>query len=75
MESRIKNIMAETFNIPKESITDECSIDSIEHWDSLSHTNLIMALEQNFGISFKTDEIIDMLNFKLIKLIIEEKLN
>ena len=46
----------------------------MEQWDSLKHTNLIIALEEAFNISFTPDEMIEMLNFKLIKIILTQKL-
>lgn len=74
MEKKIKSIMASVFNISESKIDENASPDSIDEWDSLSHTNLVMALEQGFDVSFTTDEVIEMLNYKLIKLTISEKL-
>jgi len=33
----------------------------------LKHMNLIVALEEEFGVTFSEDEIVEMLNYKLIK--------
>ena len=75
MDSEIKLILAKTFKLETAKINEDSSIDSIESWDSLSHVNLVMALELGFDITFTTDEILDMLNYKIIKNIIETKLN
>ena len=37
---------------------------SIEAWDSIGHMNLISALEEDFKISFETDDIVDFSSFK-----------
>jgi acyl carrier protein len=75
MEQRIKNIMAMVFDIPSETIEDSSSPDTIENWESLNHINLITGLEEEFNIRFTDEEIGEMLNFKLINHIINQKLN
>lgn len=54
---RIKCVMAAIFGVDIESIGDESSVDDLESWDSLKHINLIIALEQEFGISFPDEEV------------------
>ena len=39
----------------------------------MNHMNLVLALEQAFGISFEPDEIIEMMNFELILVIFKDK--
>ena len=70
MEDRIKYVMSTVFEIPVEQIKDDSSPDTIESWDSLKHMNLVVALEEEFEIEFMDDEIIEMMNYKLIKEII-----
>lgn len=74
-EKKLKNIIAHVFNIPLEEITEFASIDTIENWDSFNHVILTLALEQEFSVSFEPDEIIEMLSYKIILLILEEKLS
>lgn len=74
MEQKLKEIMGRVFRVDPKEINESSSIDNVKNWDSLKHANLIMALEQGFNVAFETDEIMDMLNYKIIKLIINEKL-
>jgi acyl carrier protein len=74
MENRIKNVMAAVFNYPNEQIQDDTSSDSIDKWDSVGHMNLIVGLEEEFGIIIEDDEISEMLNFALIKEILKSKI-
>ena len=74
MESRIKKVMAAVFEISVEEINDQTSSDSIDSWDSLNLMNLVVSLEEEFEIQFDDEEIVDMLNFKLIKEIISRKI-
>ena len=39
-------------------ITPEMTANDIEEWDSLSHVNLVVAIEKNFKVKFKDSEII-----------------
>ncbi len=72
MENRIKEVVASVLNIDVDSIDDTTSPDTVVGWDSLKQMNLIVALEEEFEISFSDDNVADMLNFKLIKLIVKE---
>jgi acyl carrier protein len=75
MENRIKNVLADVLMIDVVLITDDVSPETIEEWDSLKQMNIVIALEEEFDIVLNDDEVIEMLNFKLICNIIKEKLN
>jgi len=65
MNSRVKNCMALVFGIENDAIDNKASMDNIETWDSLRHINLIIALEQEFGISFPDEEVAFLTSFEL----------
>ena len=75
IEERIINVMSAVFEIPANKIGEESSPDNIESWDSLKHMNIVVALEEEFNIQFTDDEIIELINMKLIMVIIREKLS
>ena len=54
--------------------TNDASSDNIENWDSLRHLNLILALEEEFGVSIPDEEVGNLVNYKLIELIINDSL-
>ena len=72
--TKIKQVMSAVFEIPVESIADDASSDNIENWDSLRHLNLILALEEEFGISIPDEEVGNLVNYKLIELVINDLL-
>ncbi|MFA6450944.1 MAG: hypothetical protein WCX65_15830 [bacterium] len=74
MEEKVKEIMARIFEIPAGGIGDDASPDTIEQWDSLHHLHLVLALEESFGVMFSEEEIIEMLNFKLVIMTLKEKI-
>jgi len=70
--TKIKQVMSAVFEIPVESITNDASSDTIENWDSLRHLNLILALEEEFGVSIPDEEVGNLVNYKLIELVIND---
>ncbi len=64
--------MSAVFEVPIESITETSSVDSIESWDSVKHLNLILALEEEFNISIPDEEVGNLMNYKLIEMIVNE---
>lgn len=75
MEStRIKQVMSLVFEVPLGLILEDSSTDNIENWDSLRHLNLILALEEEFDVSIPDEEVGNLVNYKLIELIINDLL-
>ncbi len=72
--NKVKNIIKTVFNLSVDEISDDASPDTVDAWDSLSHMNLITALEEEFNIEFEPDEILDMMNYKLILNVLSSKL-
>ncbi len=63
---RIKKTMSITFEIPVEEITEESTVHSISKWDSLNHMKLVIALEDEFKIKFDQEEMLTLINFRII---------
>lgn len=72
MKKQIFQTMSNLFDIPIEIINEKSSPDSIETWDSLNHIKLIMALEEEFNVTFTDDQIVNMLNVESILLKLKE---
>ena len=64
--------MSAVFEVPFNEITEDSSSDNIESWDSLKHLNLILALEEEFDINIPDEEVGNLINYKLIELIVNE---
>jgi len=59
--------MARIFNVDIKTITEESSPKSIERWDSLKHMQLILAIEDEFDITFSDDDIPNLLSTRAIE--------
>ena len=73
MENKIKKILANVLGIDERIIDDKTSPETIENWDSIKHLDIVLALEEEFNVEFEPDEIVELINIKLICLIIKEK--
>ena len=54
LKTKIKKIMEEIF---EENITDDFDKFKAKNWDSFMHLDLVVKLEEEFGISFSPEEI------------------
>jgi acyl carrier protein len=66
LESQVRRILADLLAISAEEITIESSPETIEAWDSLQHLSLVLAIEQEFGIRFKPEEIEELNSLKVV---------
>jgi acyl carrier protein len=61
--SKLKQSFEEALTIEQSIINDDLAYQSIEQWDSISHMVLISQLEDDFGISIDTDDVINLSSF------------
>ena len=73
IEKKLKNVFSVVFELDPTFINENSSPDNIDNWDSLKHMMLISALEEEFDIQFSDQEMLELLNYKLIKHILTEK--
>jgi acyl carrier protein len=71
-ESTLKQIMADVFEVDATSINENASVDTISKWDSFNHMKLVLALEEQFNVTFRAEQTIEMLNYPLIKIALSD---
>jgi acyl carrier protein len=71
-ETDLRQLMADVFGVGLDEIDASASIDSVESWDSLKHLNLVLALEERFGVSLTEHETVEILNYELILAVLGE---
>lgn len=72
---KIRKIIAETFKIKESEITPQTNMKDIDSWNSLTHMELIVSLEDELGIEFTADEIMEMTDVEKIEKVVGEKIN
>ena len=69
----LEKIMSDILKVPESEITDQLTMDNLDVWDSLRHMDLIVSIEQDFGIELTFDEIIIMRSVVAIKNVLKTK--
>ena len=59
---RLNNVFRDVFDDDEIVVNAETTANDIEDWDSLEHINLVVAVEQEFGIKFNMNEVTTMKN-------------
>jgi len=73
MEQKLVKVLMDIFQI-SEKETRQASMTTVLNWDSLTHIELMMTLEEEFGIPrIIPDEIVLMVNIESIKSVLRDK--
>lgn len=70
MKEQVKEILKSVLNITE--VSDDISQQNCDNWDSLKHLNLIVELEDEFGVSFEPEDIAEMKDIETIIIKIEK---
>ena len=69
---QVRNIASDIFGVPANKITAESSPETIENWDSMQHLNLVLAVEEKFGVQLAPEDIEQMKNVGAIATLVEK---
>ena len=69
---QVRNIASDIFGIPATRITAESSPETIENWDSMQHLNLVLAVEEKFGVQLDPEDIEKMKNIGAVAALVEK---
>ncbi len=71
---QLKTIFEMVFDQTDLTITPETTSNDVEGWDSMSHVTMLLAVEDHFGIEFKSFEIANLKNVGALVALVEKKL-
>jgi acyl carrier protein len=73
-QDKLKTVVATVLNVDVSRIDASASSDTIESWDSLRHMNLVLALEDEFGVSLPDEEAANATSYPLLVLVLQDLL-
>ena len=71
--SRLANIFRTLFNDPGLQLRDDLTARDVDGWDSLNHVNLMILIEEEFGVRFTTAEVSSLQNVGELKRLLAAK--
>ncbi len=72
IQPRLRRVFAQVLGLEESAVSDATAPDNTPQWDSLGHLRLVMAVEQEFDIAIPAEQVMDMVSFKIARLMIEE---
>lgn len=58
--AEVRAVASDILGVPPDQITAESSPETIENWDSMQHLNLVLAIEEKFGVQLEPEDIEQM---------------
>ncbi|MGD0947506.1 MAG: acyl carrier protein [Candidatus Binatia bacterium] len=74
VSDRLKSVILNELAVPEFDIQDETTATMVPNWDSLSHINVILAIEKEYTVKFKSLEILKVKNIGQLQRLIDSKL-
>jgi len=70
----VRGIASDIFGVAVAKLTADSSPDTVDTWDSVQHLNLVLALEERFGLQLSPEEIDQMKTLGATATLIQTKL-
>jgi len=71
---KVKAAFVNAFMIDESTFTIDMLPEDIQGWDSLGHLSLVTALQDELGVEFEVNEVMDMDSVKKVVAICETKI-
>jgi acyl carrier protein len=73
LKERLINVFRKVFHADSIHFSDDLTLERIPGWDSLTHINLIVAIEREFNVRFTTNEVSNIKDLRGLTTLIERK--
>ena len=71
---RVRTIASDVLQVSVQQLTPQSSPQEIDNWDSVHHLNLVLALEQEFGLQLDPEDIDRMTSIEQVVSVLEGKI-
>ena len=72
LSERVQTLLAEAIQVPPEMVTPDLAFGDLPQWDSLGHMEVMMRLEEQFGVAINADTIAELISVPEICKFLEE---
>jgi serine acetyltransferase/acyl carrier protein len=73
LQKELKEVLVDVLDV--DALSDEDSVDTVANWSSLRHLTVIMAVEERFGVRFRTTEIPELISVGAISAALQKLAN
>ena len=73
LTQRVRSLLAEAIQVPGEMVTSDLSFGDLPQWDSLGHMEVMLRLEEEFGVAIDAETIAQLISIPEICHFLEEK--
>lgn len=70
----LKKVILKQLNLDEFEMNEETIAPDVPGWDSLSHVNIIVAVEEHFKVKFKSMEVLKLKNVGDLQKLVDIKL-
>jgi len=71
LDAQLRSVVATVLGAEPGQIDDATSPKTLAAWDSVTHIQLVLAVEAEFGVQFDADEIADLASYRALKSAVE----
>lgn len=75
ISDRLKRVILTELDLEEFDLTDETIAGEVPGWDSLSHVRILSAVESEFGLRFRSLEILRLKNVGELQGLIDRRIN
>ena len=69
----VQELLAESLQVPPDMVTSDLAFGDLPQWDSLGHMEIMLRLEERFGVAVDADTIAQLISVTEICKYLEEK--
>ncbi|WP_118976980.1 acyl carrier protein [Taibaiella koreensis] len=66
-QAKLNQVLMQSLSVPETMIDETLSYQSIPEWDSMAHMYLMSGIEEAFGISLATTDMLEMTDLESIR--------
>lgn len=75
LTEKIQTVLVEALQVSPDLVTPDLTLGDLPQWDSMGHMEVMMFLEQHFGVEINNDTIANLTSIPAIRQYILETLN